>query len=83
MLDFDGPSRTFWHYFPTASLRAQGGRPGLSIAEMSPDQRVLAHGLPNTALSHKGYLQSMTIMMLEQALREHYQTSPHHRDDVR
>ncbi len=37
---------------------------------MSPQQRVLAHGLLNTALSHSGYLQAMTIMALESVLRD-------------
>lgn len=70
LLDFNGQQRTFWHYFPSSMLASQGGRPGLPIKEMSPEQRALAHGLLSTALSHKGYLQAMTIVALEAVLRD-------------
>lgn len=69
-IHFDSEKRTFWHYFPSSMLESQGGRRGLAIKEMSAEQRVLAHGLLNTALSHRGYLQAMTIMMLESILRD-------------
>lgn len=42
----------------------------MAIKEMSPEQRVLAHGLLNTALSHRGYFQAMTIMALESILHD-------------
>jgi hypothetical protein len=69
-IDFGGEKRTFWHYIPGSMLESQGGRRGLPIKEMSPEQRMLAHGLVNTALSHPGYLQAMTVMMLESVLRD-------------
>lgn len=69
-IDFDSEKRTFWHYFPSSMLESRGGRRGLAIKEMAPEQRVLAHGLLNTALSHRGYLQSMTVMILEAILRD-------------
>jgi hypothetical protein len=37
---------------------------------MRPEQRVLAHGLLSTALSHQGYRQAMTVIMLEAILRD-------------
>ena len=67
---FDHERRTAWHYIPSSMMATHGGRRGLAIKEMSPPQRVLAHGLLNTALSHSGYLQAMTIMALESVLRD-------------
>lgn len=69
-IDFANDKRTAWHYFPSSMLEAQGGRRGLPIKDMSADQRALAHALLNTALSHRGYLQAMTIMALETILRD-------------
>lgn len=69
-IDFDSEKRTFWHYLPSSMLESRGGRRGLAMKEMSAEQRLLAHGLLNTALSHEGYLQSMTVMMLEAVLRD-------------
>jgi hypothetical protein len=69
-IEFDTERRTFWHYVPDSMLESQGGRRGLAIKKMSAEQRVLVHALLNTALSHRGYLQSMTIMMLESILRD-------------
>lgn len=70
VLEFKSPKRTFWHYFPSTMLQSQGGRTGLAIKEMTPEQRVLAHALVSTALSHKGYQQAMTIVTLEAILRD-------------
>ena len=65
----DDDKRAAWHYIPSSMMDAQGGRRGLPIKKMSPEQRALAHGLLNTALSHHGYFQAMTIMALESILR--------------
>jgi hypothetical protein len=51
-------------------MDAQGGRRGLAMKEMTPDQTALAYGLLNTALSHQGHLQATTIMALEAILRD-------------
>ncbi|MHB0960595.1 MAG: DUF3500 domain-containing protein [Pirellulaceae bacterium] len=67
---FDQERRHAWHYVPSSMMEAHGGRRGLAVKEMSPHQRVLAHGLLSTALSHRGYLQAMTIMALEAVLRD-------------
>ena len=59
----DDEERTNWHYVPVP-------RKGLSLREMEPDQRLLAHGLLSTGLSHTGYLKAVQIMSLEQILFE-------------
>ena len=69
-IPFDHERRTAWHYIPSSMMDAHGGRRGLAIKDMSAQQRVLAHGLLSTALSHPGYLQAMTIMALESILRD-------------
>jgi len=69
-LQFDSDRRTAWHYFPSSMLESRGGRRGLPIKEMSGEQRALAHGLLNTALSHDGHMQTMTVMALEAILRK-------------
>lgn len=58
-----------WHFVPDRNI-APNGRRGLPIKEMSPQQRALAHGLPATALSGRGYMQAMAIMALEKVLRD-------------
>jgi len=70
VLDFESPKRTFWHYFPSTMLESRGGRPGLPLKEMTPEQRMATHALLSTALSHKGYQQATTIVMLEAVLRD-------------
>ena len=69
-LGFDHERRTAWHYIPSSMMESQGGRRGLAIKAMTPDQQALAHGLLSTALSHPGYLQAVTIMALESILRD-------------
>jgi hypothetical protein len=55
--------RENWHFIPR-------DRKGLSLKEMSPAQRHLAHALLASSLSHRGYLQATTIMSLEDILRD-------------
>lgn len=69
-IDFGEEKRTAWHYFPSSMMESRGGRRGLAVRDMSPEQRALAHGLLNTALSHRGYFQAMTIMALESILHD-------------
>ena len=69
-IDFGKEKRLAWHYFPSSMMESRGGRRGLAIKEMSAAQRALAHGLLNTALSHRGYFQAMTIMALEAILHD-------------
>jgi hypothetical protein len=58
-----GAERQNWHFIPRE-------RKGLSLKEMSPAQRHLAHALLGSSLSHRGYLKATTIMSLEEILRE-------------
>jgi hypothetical protein len=55
--------RLNWHFIPKA-------RKGLSIKEMEPHQRTLAHALLSSGMSHRGYFKASTIMSLEQILKE-------------
>jgi hypothetical protein len=55
--------RQNWHFIPRE-------RKGLPILEMTPPQRALAHGLLSAGLSQQGYIKAVTIMSLEDVLRE-------------
>jgi Protein of unknown function (DUF3500) len=61
--EFGGTERTDWHFIPRA-------RKGLPIKEMTQEQRLLAHGLLATGLSHRGYTKAVSIMSLEAVLAE-------------
>ncbi len=58
-----------WHFIPKP-------RKGLPFKEMSPAQQKLAHALLNSGLSQHGYAKAVTIMSLEQILRDLEQQSP-------
>lgn len=60
---FAGAERTNWHFIPRE-------RKGLVIKEMTPEQRLLAHALLATGLSHRGYAKAVSIMSLEAVLAE-------------
>lgn len=53
--------RRNWHYVPRL-------RSGLPVKEMTTEQRLLAHGLLATGLSHRGYNKAVGIMSLESVL---------------
>lgn len=55
--------RQNWHYIPKA-------RKGLPFKEMTPAQTKLGHALLSSGLSQRGYVKAVTIMSLEQVLRE-------------
>jgi hypothetical protein len=61
--DFGASERKDWHFIPRQ-------RKGLSIKEMSQEQRLLAHALLATGLSHRGYTKAVSIMSLESILAE-------------
>ena len=61
VMDFAGEERTNWHFIPRP-------RKGLPIKEMTQEQRLLAHGLLATGLSHRGYTKAVSIMSLESIL---------------
>lgn len=60
---FADDERENWHFIPRE-------RNGLPLKEMTPSQRYLAHALLSSGLSNRGYMKSLTIMSLENILRE-------------
>jgi hypothetical protein len=67
--EFKDEQRFDWHFVPKA-------RKGLPWKEMTSAQRLLAHTLLNSGLSHRGYMKATTIMSLEQILHELENKSP-------
>lgn len=61
-IKFDDDERLNWHFIPKE-------RKGLTLREMTPPQKHLAHALLSTALSSEGYMKATTIMSLEDVLR--------------
>jgi hypothetical protein len=59
--------RMHWHFIPTGPA-PMFPRNGLTIKEMSPAQRTLAHDLIKAGLSQRGYLTAASIMDLETVL---------------
>ncbi|RYD69142.1 MAG: DUF3500 domain-containing protein, partial [Verrucomicrobiaceae bacterium] len=55
------PERKNWHFIPR-------NRKGLAIKEMTPAQRLLAHSLLVSGLSHTGYRKALGIMSLDEVL---------------
>ena len=65
---FESDERTRWHFILTGSAPSGFPRNGLTIKEMQPAQRQLAHDLLKTGLSQHGYLTTTQIMDLEATL---------------
>ncbi|HWP45604.1 MAG TPA: DUF3500 domain-containing protein [Candidatus Limnocylindrales bacterium] len=63
---FESEERFKWHFVPNEMFK----RSGVSIKEMTYDQRKAAHALLRSALSSQGYLKATSIMQLEAVLRE-------------
>jgi hypothetical protein len=63
-LPFDHPSRLDWDFVP------KPGRTGLPLSDMTSHQRTLAHTLLQVGLSERGYSQALSIMAMENVLRE-------------
>jgi len=61
--EFKGDERYDWHFVPRE-------RKGISLKELTPAQRPLAHALLNSGLSQRGYASAVTIISLEQILKE-------------
>jgi hypothetical protein len=70
--DLTGEERENWHFIPR-------DRNGLSIKEMSAEQRTLAHALLTISLSETGYAKATNIMSLEAVLAV-IENRPEHRD---
>ena len=58
--------RETWHFIPTEMFP----RNGLTIKDMTDEQRARAHDLLGAGLSQRGYLTATTVMGLEGVLRE-------------
>jgi hypothetical protein len=61
--EFKSDERQNWHFIPKV-------RQGLTIKDMKPEQRTLAHALLQSGLSAHGYQKASNIMMLEVILKE-------------
>ena len=59
--EFGGDERENWHFIPRE-------RKGVSMKELSTQQRLLAHALLNTGLGFRGSAKAVTIMSLEEVL---------------
>ncbi|MEZ5325296.1 MAG: DUF3500 domain-containing protein [Verrucomicrobiales bacterium] len=66
---WDSEERQNWHFIPK-------DRNGLTLKDMSNEQRHLAYVLLSTGMSHVGYQKALTIMSLEQVLHELENNSP-------
>lgn len=66
----DDKERTNWYFIPDFAIKPAGVRNGLPMTKMTPQQKIFAVTLPSTALSHRGYLELMSIRALEQVLFE-------------
>jgi hypothetical protein len=64
VMSMDDPDRTRWHYVPTE----MHSRKGLTVQDMTPESRLVAHGLLHSGLGQAGYLKATTIMSLEAIL---------------
>ncbi len=73
--EMNDSERFNWHYIPRE-------RKGVSLKQMSPAQRKLAHALLSTALSSRGMSQAAQIMFLEQVLYEMENQSPRRDPDA-
>lgn len=62
-LAFNSDERLAWHYVPR-------DRPGLTLKDMTPEQRENALNLVRSALSQKGFEMTETIRSLDTVLRE-------------
>ena len=61
----DDKERRAWSNLPATSFK----REGVSLEEMSPEQRSLAHQLLQSTLSSQGYLKTTGIMHLDELLK--------------
>lgn len=63
VFEFTDAERQHWHFVPMA-------RKGLPFKEMTPPQRLLAHALLSSGLSSRGYGKAVSIMSLDEILKE-------------
>ncbi len=77
--------RAFWHFIPSPDIAKRFGhpRPGLTLREMTAEQRHLASALLSAGLSREGYQNTRTIMSLEEVLRVQEGDSGERRDPLK
>lgn len=68
--ELDSKARDNWYFIPDFAIKEEGGRTGLPMTQMTPQQKIFAVTLPATALSHRGYLEMNSIRALEHVLFE-------------
>jgi hypothetical protein len=59
---FQDQERLNWHYIPR-------DRKGLSLLDMTPEQKQVAHALLAAGLSQQGYIKTVSIMSLDEVLK--------------
>ncbi|MBM3723923.1 MAG: DUF3500 domain-containing protein [Acidobacteria bacterium] len=64
--------RHFWHFIPSDNIPKAYGRPrrGAPLMDLTPHQKHLAQALLAAGLSQRGYLKAVTVMSLEDILRQ-------------
>jgi hypothetical protein len=62
---FESDERMRWHFIPNEMFP----RKGISLKELTPEQRTVAHGLLRSGLSQRGYMTATSVMELERVLR--------------
>ena len=67
-----GDEYSLWHYIPAEDFNKRNNRPrgGVAVMDMNSAQRHLAHALLSSSLSQRGYTKAVTIMSLDEILRE-------------
>ncbi len=70
-LSFDQPSWQQWQFVPDNNFEEmyKTARRGLTIRDMTPWQKHMAHALLSACLSQRGFLKASSIMSLEETLR--------------
>ena len=70
-LSFHEPSWQQWQFVPDNNFEEmyKAPRRGLTIRDMTPWQKHMAHALLSACLSQQGYLKAASIMSLEETLR--------------
>lgn len=67
---FEDKERTNWFFIPLQDKEKKSTRKGLSLKEMTPEQRESALAILKASTSAEGYVKATTIMSLEAILRE-------------
>lgn len=62
---FESDERMRWHFIPNEMFP----RKGISLKELTSEQRTAAHGLLRSGLSQRGYMTATSVMDLERVLR--------------